>query len=132
MGSSRKKNIYFYFVICQVFLAQEDCDAVDTQDALSPKPTDDDEEEERVRRQYLILNNLESDTPFFFLGLAYAMSKVRPLGIEIGCDPGVTMSFIAAKRNRGKGRLRHFRRLPNHAHGKDTLFVTRELDAGSE
>ena len=60
----------------KVFLTQEDCDAFGNQEDSSdaPKPTDDDEVVERVRRMHL--NDLENATPFFFLGLAYAMSKV--------------------------------------------------------
>ena len=91
-----------------------------------PKPTDDDEVVERVRRMHL--NDLENYTPFFFLGLAYAMSKVCQFSIAIvNCTwdfhSYTLFLYLSAQRNRGQDRLRHFRRLPNHAHGKVTFIV---------
>ena len=67
--------MHLLFLSFQVLTTQEDCDVATTWFGSDvPKPTDDDEVVERVRRMHL--NDLENFTPFFFLGLAYAMSKV--------------------------------------------------------
>jgi len=84
----------------QVFLTQEDCDVFGNQEDSSdaPKPAEDDEMVERIRRMHL--NDLENATPFFFLGLAYAMTKPNVtearivFGTFVACRIMHTVSYI--------------------------------------
>ena len=78
--------LIIWFHSFQVLITQEDCDVATwfgKQDDYFdvPKPKDNDEVVERIRRMHL--NDLENFTPFFFLGLAYAMSKVCQFSIGI-------------------------------------------------